>query len=202
MEKTIINVQIELLEDQLGTVPKSKEVYTKYIATKVMPDQAEQEAEDIKEDLENSGWTTFMQDEEGLFILNYMVNGFLRNAGNCLKEQLKIKQLKSKLENFVFITPRKIRFSRNGVILKECEGTLERPLRAMTAQGPRVTLAKSDIIKAGACLDFNVIILGHKEITVDTIKELFDYGELVGLGQFRNGSYGQFKVNRFEEVTE
>ena len=177
-------------------------MYTKYVATKVTPEVAEEEAEGIKEDPDlEAGWTIFMQDDEGLYILNYMVLGFLRDAGSTLKEQLGIKQLKSKLENFVFVTPRKIRFERKGEIIKECEGYLERPLRAMTAQGPRVTLAKSDVVKAGAVLKFQITLLAHKEITVDTIREILSYGELKGLGQFRNGSYGQFEVIKFAEET-
>lgn len=204
MNKEVIEVEIELLEDQLGTVPKSKEVYTKFIATKVDPSIAKDEAEGIKED-GTTGWTTFMEDEKGLYILNYMILGFLRDAGSTLKEAVPaagnkkgIKQLKSKLENFVFVTPRKIRFEREGEILKVCDGVLERPLRAMTAQGPRVTLAKSDSINAGATLKFQITLIESKEITVDTIRTILEYGVLKGLGQFRNGSYGQFKVNSFK----
>ena len=196
MNKQIISVELELLEDQLGTVPKNRDVYTKYIATKVAPEVATEEAEVIVED-DTSGWTTFMEDEQGLYILNYMILGFLRDAGSTLKESLGIKQLKSKLENFVFVTPRKIRFERDGRFLRKCDGVLERPLRAMTAQGPRVTLARSDSVNAGTILKFQVALLEHKEIKVETIRSILEYGEFKGLGQFRNGSYGQFRVNSF-----
>ncbi len=199
MEKTVMKVEIELLEDQLGTVPKNRDVYTKYIATKVIPEVAAEEAQNIVED-DTSGWTTFMEDEDGLFIYNYMILGFLRDAGNNLKDQLKIKNLKSKLENFIFVTPRKIRFVRNGVNIMKCDSVFERPLRAMTAQGPRVTLAKSDVVHAGAKLSFDITLVNHKEITSDTIKEILNFGELKGLGQFRNGSFGQFKVNSFTVI--
>lgn len=196
MDKQVIEVELELLEDQLGTVPKNRDVYTRYIATKVTPEVASEESEGIVED-NTTGWTTFMQDEHGLYILNYMILGFLRDAGSTLKESLKIKQLKSKLENFVFVTPRKIRFERNSEFLKKCDGVLERPLRAMTAQGPRVTLARSDSVNAGTVLKFQISLLEHKEIKVETIRSILEYGELKGLGQFRGGSYGQFKVNSF-----
>lgn len=68
MNKQIVEVELELTEDQLGTVPKSRDVYTKYIATKVSPEVAEAEAEGIVED-NTTGWTTFMEDEQGLYIL-------------------------------------------------------------------------------------------------------------------------------------
>jgi hypothetical protein len=57
-----------------------------------------------------------------------------------------------------------------------------------------VFLAKSDVVKAGAEIDLMLRVLPSKDrdFSLDTIKELLDYGELQGLGQFRNGSYGRF----------
>jgi len=72
------------------------------------------------------------------------------------------------------------------------DGCLERPLRAMTMQGPRVTLARSDMIEAGATIDATIRVIGHKEVNEELLYELLGYGEFKGLGQFRNGSYGSF----------
>jgi hypothetical protein len=62
----------------------------------------------------------------------------------------------------------------------------------MTAQGPRVTLVRSDVVEAGATLQFELHVLPLKDFSEDTIRELFSYGEYQGLGQFRNGSFGRF----------
>lgn len=213
------NVILELTNQQLGTISKSKEIYTKFIASKnpdkVTPEIAAMEAEDIVEDLDNTGWTCFMQDSKGLYILNYMILGFLKDAGFTLKEQLEpgeaskkskskstdnFKQVKSKIENTVFVTTRKIHFQRDGKFITEPDGVLERPLRAMTMQGPRVALAKSDFIDEGAQLNFELVILDGKEIKESHVAEILSFGELRGLGQFRNGSYGTFKVIKFEEI--
>ncbi len=177
------NLEITLLEAMLGTVPKNKDIYAAYIASK-QPGK-EKEIETV-EDVEESGWTGFHVDGDGPFLLNYQVKGFIKEAGNTLKDQLKIKALKAKLDRFLFIFPRKIR-------LPEIEPEpLERPLRALTAKGERVTLIRSDQIAAGTVLECQIELLKHKEINEGILRCLLSYGARKGLGQFRNGGYGSF----------
>jgi len=183
------NYRIELLTEMLGTVTKDPDVYKTYIESK-KPEAKNGEDEYLTvEKMEEKGWTGFHKDEDGLFIYEYMLKGFLKNAGNVLKDILKIKALRSKIDNYVFVQPRRIHLGK-----AEPDGYVERPLRAMTAQGPRVTLARSDKIDAGLVLNFEVILIPHKEITWGTLDTLFAHGELMGLGQFRNGGYGRFSV--------
>ncbi len=137
-------------------------------------------------DAEKAGWTGFHQDEKGCFMYNYALLGFLKEAGNTLKEQLGIRALKSKIDQYIFVEPRRIRLKAAP------DGVLERSLRAMTMQGPRVTLVRSDYIDAGTELTATVRILQNKEVTGNVIREILEYGQFRGLGQFRNGSYGQF----------
>jgi hypothetical protein len=170
----------------LGTVPKDKEVYKSYIASKAATLENGIEEVGTVEEIEAKGWTGFHRDEKGYFIYDYMIRGFLKEAGNTLKEAVKVKNLKSKIDRYVFIYPRRI------FLAAETDGHLERPLRAMTMQGPRVTLARSDYVKEGTVIRFQVKLLENKEITMDLIKELLEYGQFQGLGQFRNGSYGRF----------
>lgn len=181
--------QIELSTEMLGTVTKDPEVYRTYIESK-KPESLNGEDEYLTvEKIEEKGWTGFHKDEQGLFIYEYMIKGFLKHAGNTLKEGVKIKALRSKLDDYCFISPRKIYLGQN-----EPDGFIERPLRAMTAQGPRVTLARSDFINPGKRIGFEITLLPHKEISWEVIDKLLAYGELSGLGQFRNGGYGRFKV--------
>lgn len=183
----IMKVKIRFLEPILGTVPKDKEIYKTYIESK-NPNSKEDETVDIQE-VEERGWTGFMQDENGIYIFNYMVKGFLKHAGNVLKDNLRIKNLRAKIEDYVFINPRKIYFGK-----KEVDGVIERPLRGMTMQGPRIALARSDYIKEGTEIEFNIEIIPNKEIDEEVIKTLLEYGKYMGLGQFRGGSYGTFEV--------
>jgi hypothetical protein len=183
-----MKVKIKLLTEMLGTVTKDPEIYKTYIESKKPETQIENEYLTVDK-IEEKGWTGFHKDENGLFIYEYMIKGFLKAAGNVLKDIIKIKALRSKIDDFVFIKPRRIYLSQS-----EADGVIERPLRAMTMQGPRVTLARSDYINAGKEIDFEITLIPHKEIKEETIERLLKHGELMGLGQFRNGGYGRFEV--------
>lgn len=192
-------VKITTTTDLLGTVPKTQEIYDNYIKTRAKGKETRDEFcsplddNEVKEK-DAKGWTGFMEDDGKPFVMDYFIRGFLKNAGNVIKKDLGLKNLKSKIDNFVFIFPRKIFI--NGV---KKDKPLERPLRAMTAQGPRVSLAKSDVIEAGATLDFTIDIPYTCEIKEKHIKAMLDYGQYQGLGQFRNGGYGRFSYD-IEEI--
>lgn len=183
------NYKIRLITEMLGTVTKDPEVYKTYIESK-KPEAMNGEDEYLTVDkIEEKGWTGFHRDENGLFIYEYMIKGFLKNAGNVLKETVKIKALRSKIDDFLFIQPRRIYLGQD-----KADGVIERPLRAMTMQGPRVTLARSDYIKPGKELEFSITLIPHKDLKWEIVDTLLAYGVLMGLGQFRNGGYGRFEV--------
>jgi len=194
MKSKTFNVKIQLTEDMLGTAPDPA-VYSLYIATKAPAGTDTQDEVETLAELEERGITRFHADENGLFIYNYMIVGFLKSAANCLKEQLAIKALKSKIENFVFVSPRKITLGKTAP-----DGVLERAKQLQTAQGPRTALGKSEKVNAGLILTFQIKILDHKEVDEKVIQDLLAYGELKGLGQWRGGGYGAFEVLSFEEI--
>jgi hypothetical protein len=113
---------------------------------------------------------------------------------------INIKAMKSKLDDFFFVSPRKVYFLRGGQIVKEPDGILERPINISGPQGKRTAIARSEFLNPGVALDFSVKLLKHKEITMRTIEELLEYGSLHGMGQFRNGGYGCFEVIEFNEL--
>lgn len=205
--------RIRLIEPMLGTVPKDPAVYKAYIETKKKEHQAKYgniTAEALAEDeaanvmkTEEKGWTGFMKDDVGgLFIYDYTIRGFLKASADALAEMLtaqrkiggvvtvdRLKAAKSKIDKFVFVVPRRIYLGK-----MEPDGVVERPLRAQTMQGPRVTVARSDFVKEGIELEFTIKLIPNKDITWDMLDFLMEYGEFSGLGQFRNGSYGRFEV--------
>jgi hypothetical protein len=183
-------VTIRLIEPMLGTVPKDAEVYSTYIESRKPKEISENESETVDVS-EERGWTGFHKDAEGYFLYDYIVLGFCKEAANILKDVLGVKALRKKVENYVMVKPRRIR-------LPEPKGALERPLRAQTMQGERVTLARSDYIAEGTELSFVLDVLGHKEITEDVLRKLLEYGTRKGLGQWRNGGFGRFEVVRFQ----
>ena len=75
--------------------------------------------------------------------------------------------------------------------------TCQRPLRAQTAQGERVALAMSEEVPAGATMDITIKVLD--KALLPAIREWLDYGELRGLGQWRNSGKGRFT---WEEITD
>lgn len=181
--------EIELITEMLGTVTKDPEVYRTYIESKKPEEKVGEDEYLTVTKIEEKGWTGFHSDENGLFIYEYMIKGFLKAAGNTLKDVVKVKALRSKIDDFLFVNPRRIYLGQT-----EPDGYIERPLRAMTMQGPRVTLARSDKIDAGKRIEFDLILIPHKELKWAIIDTLLAHGELMGLGQFRNGGYGRFKV--------
>lgn len=194
----IYDVELELTEPLLGTVPKNPKVYKEFIEKNKPKEIEEDESENIPDSKEESGWTGFMEDKHGTFLYDYQCKGFLKEAGNILKNQIDIKALKSKVQRYVFVEPRRIYISKP---LKEGEAleVLERPLRAETMQGPRVTLARSDMIPAGTKIKFQVKLL-KGPVTEKALRIIFAYGELCGLGQWRSGGYGRIKLNKFKKV--
>jgi len=188
MEDVKEDFKIVLTTEILGTVPKDPTIYKTYIESKKPETQEEEESLTVT-NAEEKGWTGFHSDENGLFLYEYAIKGFLKQAGNTLKESLKLKALRSKIDDYCFVSPRRIYLKK-----EKPDGVVERPIRVMTAQGPRVSLLRSDYVAAGTEIMFTINLLAHKELTMDIIKTLLKYGELMGLGQFRNGGYGRFRV--------
>src|SRR5262249_758946 len=128
------------------------------------------------------------------FLYDYAIKGFICESARTMKQFGAIKQLQDKCKRYVFVQPRKVRLP---AIAKE---PLERPLRAMTAQGPRVTVTRSDVVTAGAVIEFDLAVLEGGSITEGLLREVFNYGQFMGLGQWRSGSYGRFELVSLEEV--
>ena len=215
--------KLEFLSEMLGTVPKQKEIYKDYIiskALKKLPEDAELTDEDIEEELltvpglssseeEKRSWTGFHSDEQGIFIYNYMIKGFLKAATEvCMAVSAidKIPSYRKWIDLLVFVEPRKIRFLKSSdetsEYLKEPDGCLERPMRIIGPKGPRTALSRSDIISSGRVIEFYISILQNKkEITWPNIEQALDYGKFVGLGQWRgSGEYGRIKLVEAKSV--
>lgn len=198
----VYEIELTFKEPMLGTVPKNKDIYRDFVASKApVPENGEAEVETVQE-AEERGWTGFHALSDGRpFIYNYMIKGFFKDACSMLsrvsgkKEKGKdrvaknnssrLTAFKKVIDGLVFVEPREIPIELNGVL-----EIIERPLRAQTAQGERVTLCRSDIAPAGSKIVFKVHVLG--EVSKALLVEWLDYGAFRGLGQWRNASYGSF----------
>lgn len=210
-----MRVELTFIDDILGTAPANPELHAEYIASKA-PDSPSREEEiaAIGVDAEiEKGMTVFPRDEEGFPIFwAYQIKGFFKSAcAACQKMDgsisSKITAYKKYVDTQIFVYPsaddpagRAIRIYTNDAI-----DDLQRPLRAMTAQGERVALANSERIAKGAKCRFDIVMItgGDKakvkgETQKDLIREWLDFGQFNGLGQWRNSGKGAF-VWREEE---
>ena len=186
-------VRITFTEGVLGTCATNKEIYTEFIASKA-PDAktTEEEVEALGVDeVAEKGMTIFPKTEDGIpYLYDYQVKGFFKGACSFLRmvtgsESAKVKAYKKKIDGTIFVSPRRIEFNNYGEI-KKCE----RPLRAQTMQGERVSLACSEEIPAGSYIDFEVELLNESDFGL--LLEWLDYGEKSGIGQWRNSGKGRF----------
>lgn len=214
----------------LGTAPADKEVYREFILKKrkdleerraKYADRHETpklsmtgtEVEELETVNEDAGVTVFHNDlgqtaedgtaGRGLHFLDYQVGGYIKESAEILSQWHNIPQVRSKLDNFLMVEPRRIYITdETGKAIEKPDGKCERPLRAMTMQGPRVSLACSDIVNPGRRIEFFVDFLPYlksgkakekKDVEMDgLVKTLFRLGARKGMGQWRNGGNGKF----------
>jgi len=201
-----MKVRITLTEDMLGTASNNPEIHREFIASKA-PNAAgiEEEVAAIGVDaVEQKQMTVFPKENGRLFLWDYQVKGFLKEAiGILLEISEEVKVGKTRLtkfthkrlvDNYVFVYPRKIFINgelgttERGFPLKDAK--CSRPLRAETMQGERVSLACSESIVAGATLEFEVETL--TPTLMPMIEKALNYGSKKGLGQWRNSGKGRF----------
>lgn len=190
----------------LGSCPANPDVYSAYIASKATNKSvvdAELDALPVDKD---KGITVFMLDPHNgaLALRSHVIKGFLKEAGRILSNDHGVKQIQSKVDNLVFISEVFIPIMNSaGDLVKEPNDILQRPLRAMTMQGPRVSVVGSEMVDDWM-IEFTMKLLDNDAtktspaLTFDTIDSILEYGELKGLGQWRNGDYGRFTFEAVE----
>lgn len=188
-----MRVRIEFTEPLLGTLAGNKELAEDYIASKHPDEPQEDEIEaiaNIDEELAN-GSTVFNSDDDGRFLWDYQIKGFFKDACSMLRRvpgtrSKKMVAYKKIIDGLIFPGPRKIYINLSG------ETTFtERPLRAQTAQGERIALARSETAAIGSSIEFDITCLDKK--LEKNVIEWLDYGAIRGLGQWRNSGMGRFK---------
>jgi hypothetical protein len=165
-----------------------------------------------------SGITGFFYDREKNlpFVGGWMISGFLKNAAEVLTRAKNAGKEESKKDgkmwssiasskrtiNEAVSVQRKIYFDTD--VVRNPDGTpkyLERSLRAMTNDGPRVCLAASEMVDEGAKFEFTIRTIDGL-MTSKILHELFAYGSFKGLGQWRNADWGQFEILSLKEVKD
>lgn len=194
-----IKVRLTFTEEVLGTASGDPKIHEEFIASKA-PDAPtmEEEIEALGvDDVIAKGKTVFPRDKDGdPIIWDYQIKGFFKDACGVLRKvkgthSSKIKAYKKEIDGLIFIKERQIKYVFDGEM-----GNCQRPLRAQTMQGERVALANSETVPAGATIEFTVICLLDEQ--VDVVMEWLNYGQLRGIGQWRNSSKGRFTCEVIE----
>ena len=205
-----MKVKLTFVEPILGMSPANDNIYRDFIGAKA-PDAAslEEEVAALGADaVADKGRTVFPRLDDGTpFIWDYQIKGMFKDSCGMLNrlskkdeetgkkkpanESSKLTAYKKIIDGLIFPQPRRIPITFDGEI-----GSCERPLRAMTMQGERVSLASSDEIPAGATVEFSIVALDDS--TIPAIREWLDYGALRGFGQWRNSGKGRFTWEELE----
>ena len=195
----VIRARLTFLESVLGSLPQNEDIYRDYIGSK-SPDamKIEEEVEALgEEEVIKKSKTIFPRENGVPFVYDYQIKGFFKDTCSGLRkvdssESSKIKAFKKEIDKLIFPMPRKIFFENVGEI-----GECQRPLRASTPQGERVSIAISEEIPAGASITFRVVCLCKDHLAA--IREWLDYGIFSGLGQWRNSGHGRFVWEELDE---
>ena len=188
-----LKIKITIVEELLGTSSANPDIQREYISSK-SPDAATIEDEiaaiGVNATVDKS-MTVFPRENGKPFIYDYQLKGFFKDSCGSLARvpgtlSNKVKAYKKIIDGTIFVQPRKIIFDFDGKV-----GNCQRPLRAETAQGPRVALANSETIPVGASFVAEIVILD--EGCEKLVREWLDYGRLRGLGQWRNSGKGRFE---------
>ena len=189
-----LKVRLVFTDEVLGMMPSKADIHEQYIASK-SPDAAT-----IEEEVEAIGVDAVVEDQRTIFpklpdgtpfMWDYQLRGFFKDAIGMLRrvqgtECSKVKAYKKLVDGLIMIKERRIPFIFNGKI-----GDCQRPLRAETAQGPRVALADSETVEKESALEFTIQLL---DPTLEKlVKECLDYGIYRGIGQWRNAGKGRFE---------
>lgn len=194
-----MKVRITFNEPVLGTWPANKEIAAEFIASKA-PDAntVEDEINALGVDaVVEKGKTIFPKLDDGTpFLYDYQIKGFFKDSCGMLArvkttESSKLKAYKKIIDGLIFVQPRTIPFL-NYEEIRDCQ----RPLRAQTMQGERVSLANSEEIPAGASVEFEIMCFDKAH--ENAVREWLDYGRLRGIGQWRNSGKGRFSWGEIE----
>lgn len=207
------DVTLTFTEPMLGTTPLELEVFTKYgNHDEVDEDLVDEEAEMIEQN-ERPGWTGFLRDEDGNpLVLDYIIKGFFKGACSALRREdftlsSKIRAYKKNIDGLVFVNPRRILLEiPDGESVTEATVDDQglalpniRPLRGQTPQGERISIVRSESVPAGTVMHFTVSVLGGEQVPEDLLREWFDYGHLMGIGQWRGAGWGRFSYEMVEK---
>ena len=193
-----LTARITFTEELLATQPADHNIHETYIASNA-PDAKSKEEEiaamGIDKVIEMAS-TIFPRNKLDIpFMWDYQWKGYFKSVASAFNRENKkhLPAFKKVIDTTVFVNPRQclLILPKNGKM-----GTCQRPLRAQTAQGERIALARSETVPIDTTTLIEIVTLS--ENTLKLVRQWLDYGIYHGHGQWRNSGKGRFE---WKEVT-
>jgi hypothetical protein len=189
---TTVECKMIFQERLCGSVPLNKEIVKSWLQARGAPENAEEEVMSTIEDIEEKVTLGFQRDENGLFVRGGTIKAHIKDCANQIKDIVKIKNLRSKIANKVYVEESRIYLQKDRSNILEVDGVFDQPVHVITNLGPRNALKTIQYITRPT-MEFHLRILEDKEIDVETIKVIFEYGSIHGFGGERGMGEGRYK---------
>jgi len=170
---------------------------------------------EVAEEKEAKSWVGFKRDSDGnLFIEGRCIKAMLKEAANIVKDIVPnggrqkgknaksltgVTAFKSKVADRVFVVEDRIYFVRDGNKINAPDELEERPVHAMTPQGPRSSLKRTDILK-DVEVEFTIRRLATNDVPEPALYACLVYAQQIGLGADRSQSRGTMKDVEVEKI--
>ena len=187
-------------------------------------------AETIEETIEEETqrmWTTFFQDAKGPYLGTYQVKAMLREMLSCLGIFMEKRGSKNQFQHLLSVhacddegniygtqngsdseEALRLHFYRDGKVLSDVDGFVDKTAHVITAQGPRSVLKRHDKVEK-AKIRFAWILPARlpknkeKAVIVDEeIAKILRFAGDDGLGCSRSQGHGSFTVTRCDKLTD
>ncbi len=201
-----------------GSCPSDPSIYEQFLQDEIDSSSEKAQAEraalpEISKEQEKT--TVFLRVDGQPALFGHVIKGYLKSACGALWRvngtlSVELRAYKKVIDQLIFPFPDIIPLNVSDAEIEHLATYLRkdftvcvRPLRAQTAQGPRVALARSEVVPPGTELDFVLTIIGDvppldrqttKKVPIseELLHEWFAYGEFHGLGSWRNAGWGKF----------
>lgn len=196
------------LKNIVGGKPATPELIEKWVAATNKEKSSEKRAEIVNAHLETLGdvtdekmekqTTVFARVNDELAIEGRQLKALLKEAANIIKSigPDDVKNLRSKVADQVFVDEEYVLLGRT-----EPDKHLERPIHVITAQGPRTSIKRVEIVE-GATINFTVKRRRGRDkqsVPETTLMAILDYAQSIGLGADRSQGFGLFEVISVEK---
>lgn len=203
------------ITDLVGGVPKNAELIDGWIKATCKEANDEQRAAIVQatketlteaaEEMVDKQSIGFKSDERGLFIEGRHVKAMLKECGNIIKDlvegfgkkgdsQKGISNFKSKVAEQLFVEEERIYLGK-----QKPDEIEERPIHVMTAQGPRNSLKRVEIVR-DVDVGFTLCRRKGNIVPEKAMLAILDYAQTNGLGADRSQGRGKFRVVSVEKI--